>query len=123
MSHSIALTQNIANQIIKKGLRPRFFLTINGTDFSSYLITQNIQSSRQYGVASATITLNNDGRFSRGGANEIKVGDVVETGWTATDGGHRLYYVVLDDSDGNRVFVRFARGKTRSRSEAVQRAS
>lgn len=85
---SISLTPAIVTQVTRRTIQPRWFLYINGTDYSSYLKSQSIQASKDYGVQSATITLHNsDGRFSSGGSNEIKSGDVVDLNCAYEGGG------------------------------------
>jgi hypothetical protein len=50
-------------------------------------------------------------------ATDLEIGEVVEAGWSTVENriliGHRLYYVVLEDSQGGHVFVRFGRRQIR----------
>ena len=73
------LTSTIEGQIDSKDIKTSFVFEVNSTDFSDYVMNWSISADRNYGSMSATFTLNNDGGiFGNGGANEIKVGDVVE---------------------------------------------
>ncbi len=74
-----ALTQDINNQISDKALETKYIFKIDSTDFSSYLLQSSISHDTKFGASSGSFTLNNDdARFSSGGADEIKVGQVVE---------------------------------------------
>ena len=74
-----ALTSLAQSQINNLDIKRSFTFTVAGVDVSSYLMPNwNINYSTDFGAAKAMFTLNNnDGRFSEGGTNEIKVGDRV----------------------------------------------
>jgi len=73
------LTTEIQNQLDNKDIKIKFILKINSTDVSDYLISWSVSYNKEFGAASAEFVLNNnDSRFSSGGSNEIKVGDVIE---------------------------------------------
>ena len=74
-----ALSQTITDQLNNKYVKIKFIFKLNSVDLSSYLISWSISYSKEFGAASAEFVLNNnDTRFSSGGSNEIKVGDIVE---------------------------------------------
>jgi len=73
-----ALTQRIQNMLSDADVKMRYVFTIDSVDYSSYLQTWSIDSSKEFGAMSATFTLyDNDGIFNDGGSNKINVGDVV----------------------------------------------
>ena len=73
------LTQKIQSIINNADIPIKFILKINSIDYTSYLMTWSIESSKEFGSASATFALNNDqGIFGAGGAYKLEIGDVVE---------------------------------------------
>ncbi len=72
------LTTEITNQISRKHPKPISRLSINGTDYTAYLINWQVSYDKAFGSASATFTLNNNnGIFGDGGASTINIGDIV----------------------------------------------
>lgn len=66
-------------QLTDKDVKIEFILKINDIDFSQYIISWSISNSKEFGSASATFVLNNDGGiFGEGGTNQINVGDEIE---------------------------------------------
>jgi hypothetical protein len=72
-----ALTAKVQSDIARKDARIHFILTVGGVDYSSYLMSWTTEYSLEFGSASATFTLINDGRFNEGGSQQIDIGDVV----------------------------------------------
>ena len=63
-----ALTSTIQTQIDNKKVKFNYTFTINGTDYSDYVINWNLSNDKKFGSASATFTLNNSsGIFGSGG--------------------------------------------------------
>lgn len=72
------LSQIAQNQLSASDVKGEFLLVIAGIDYSDYLISWNISFSAEYGSASASFSLLNEGNmFGEGGSSELKVGDVV----------------------------------------------
>jgi hypothetical protein len=73
-----ALTQKIQDVLTSGDIKVKYVFKVNGVDRSSYLTSWSIQHSKEYGSASATFSLHNDGGvFNEGGSLAISVGDVV----------------------------------------------
>jgi len=73
------LTQKIQSMINNADIPIKFIFKINNIDYTSYLITWSLESSKEFGSASATFALNNDqGVFSAGGEYKLEIGDIVE---------------------------------------------
>lgn len=73
------LTSVIQNQLSSADVKAQFIFKLNSVDYTDYLISSQLEYSKEFGSASATFTLNNNnGLFGEGGANKIEVGDVVE---------------------------------------------
>ena len=73
------LTAKIQDQIDRKALKSEYTFNINSVDRSSFLTSWDISNDRSFGSASATFVLkNNSGVFGDGGANEIKVGNIID---------------------------------------------
>lgn len=76
---SIELTPAITSQISNKDIKITFIFEINDAVFTSYVMNYDISYDIKFGAASGLFILdNNDGKFSTGGASEIKVGDKIE---------------------------------------------
>jgi len=72
------LTTAIQNQYNQQKIKTRFILKINNVDYSDYLVTWTLQTSKEFGSSQATFVLHNNSEiFSEGGSSNIKVGDVV----------------------------------------------
>ena len=72
------LTQKIQDVLTSGDIKFKYRLKVNGADYSSYLSSWTIQHSKEYGSASATFSLNNDGGiFGESGSKAINIGDVV----------------------------------------------
>ena len=75
---AIQLDSPITTQINNAVLKPVYTLTVNGIDVTAYLIDFTVNFDKQFGAASATFTLlNNGGQFGDSGSSHIYVGDVV----------------------------------------------
>ena len=86
------LIQDVINE---QYIKTKFVLNIAGKDASNYLLSFNLNSSKEFGSMQATFSINNsDYRFTDGGINEIFVGDVVD---------FDIYY----QADLNQKFDRF----------------
>lgn len=73
------LSQATQNQLTNKRVQKKVIFKINSIDYSDYLLSWSIESSRDYGSASGTFTLKNQsGIFGEGGSQKINIGDVVE---------------------------------------------
>jgi hypothetical protein len=73
------LTQYAEDMISYKRVKAAFIFKINTVDRTSSVINWSLSYDVQAGAASANFTLNNsDGEYGNGGANEIKVGDIIE---------------------------------------------
>jgi hypothetical protein len=66
------------NQITNKDIKTEFTLTIGGIDYSAYLVSWSISNNTEFGSASSTFILINDGgMFGDNGENQINIGDIV----------------------------------------------
>jgi hypothetical protein len=73
-----ALTPYIQTMLTDKDVKMKFILLVNGHDYSSYLISHNISTSKEFGSAQATFVLNNEnGVFGESGNKAIFVGNSV----------------------------------------------
>jgi hypothetical protein len=73
-----ALSPLIQDAINEQTLKTKLSLTIGSYDVSSYVLSTQVNTSREFGSKQATFSLSNaDSRFSSGGVNEINVGDIV----------------------------------------------
>lgn len=76
---SRALTQIISDSITNRDIKMTYVFEINDVVYTSLVISYNISFDKNFGSASATVTLdNNNSAFSSGGANEIQIGDKIE---------------------------------------------
>lgn len=73
------LTAAIQTAITNKRIGTSFVFELNGVDYSSYVASWSVDSSKEFGSAAASFTLINDGGiFGDGGTNEIHIGDIAE---------------------------------------------
>lgn len=73
------LTAKIQEQISNKDIKYKCIFKINGVVQTSYLMSYDLNFSKEFGAASAIFVLNNnDARFGIDGTAELSVGDVVE---------------------------------------------
>ena len=74
---AIQLDSPITTQINNAVLKPVYTLTVNGIDVTAYLIDFTVNFDKQFGAASATFTLlNNGGQFGDSGSSHIYVAEV-----------------------------------------------
>jgi hypothetical protein len=57
------LTLKAQNQLNDADIKVQFILKINNIDYTDYLISWSLDYSKEFGSASATFVLNNDGVF------------------------------------------------------------
>lgn len=73
------LTSTINTLITNKDIKPTYTFNLNSVDKSSYLLSKELSYDSSFGAATATFVLNNnDSRFGSEGADEVKVGYLVE---------------------------------------------
>ena len=72
------LDQATTTQITQKNISAKFTFKINNVDYTDYVLDWAISYNTQFGSASASFTLNNNGGvFGAGGATPINVGDEI----------------------------------------------
>ena len=72
------LTQLAQTSVAQKNISAEYILTINGVNYSSYVISYSFSFNKDFGSASCMIEMHNpNGLFGSVGANRLYVGDEI----------------------------------------------